>query len=112
MFVGVGQYLAADPVSNCVVIAGMDASVKGYRIFEVCPFSGAPGKGIPIATVPAPAVGLLGSSSAIDYNLGGWAPRARAARCHPTTHSRAAPFLIGLSSRQKRQANGRLAGCL
>ena len=48
----------------------MDPTVKGYRVFQVCPYSSVPSKAIPIGTITAPAVGLLGSCSAIDHTRG------------------------------------------
>ena len=38
MFVGVGQYMAADVATGCVVIADYDAKAGAYHVIQGCPF--------------------------------------------------------------------------
>jgi hypothetical protein len=68
-FVGVGQSVDVDPKSGVVIIKGQDATVMGHHIFSVDPFGKDPTKITTIAKIPAPAVGLLGGSSTVDWDL-------------------------------------------
>ena len=39
MFVGVGQYMAADVATGCVVIAAYDAAAKAYQVKQGCAYT-------------------------------------------------------------------------
>mmetsp|Transcript_4319 Transcript_4319/g.10990 ORF Transcript_4319/g.10990 Transcript_4319/m.10990 type:complete len:443 (+) Transcript_4319:78-1406(+) len=68
MFVGVGQSVGVDPLSGRVIISGHDSTVQGHHIFWIDPHGAKPSKPTTIAKIAAPAVYLLGGSSAVDWN--------------------------------------------
>jgi hypothetical protein len=51
-----------------VIIAGHDSTVQGHHIFYVNPHGATPSKVYSIAKIAAPAVYLLGGSSAVDWD--------------------------------------------
>ena len=70
MFIGVGQYLAADASTGCVVIAGLEPSAGGYRVIQGCPFSSDAQKWTTVTTVKSPLVALEDTCSVIDSSRG------------------------------------------
>jgi len=70
MFVGVGQYMAADVATGCVVIADYDAKAGAYHVIQGCPFGPDPTTWKTVTKITAPNIGLLGSCSAIDAHRG------------------------------------------